>query len=107
MPPCKTPTLLMRPFFLKYCLHLGHFRDKKKTRAKEARRLLRKAAPKHRAAVLPLLAHDSQLRLAFYLPSFLRPVSCWPHHGRRDSVAGDGNQSLPDACLLPALPPFG
>lgn len=107
MPPCKTPTLLMRPFFLKYCLHLGHFRDKKKNTCKGSAPASPGGGPKHRAAVLPLLAHDSQLRLALYLPSFLRPVSCRPHHGRRDSVAGDGNQSLPDACLLPALPPFG
>lgn len=106
MPPCKTPTLLMRPFFLKYCLHLGHFRDKKK-HVQRKRAGFSGRRPKHRAAVLPLLAHDSQLRLALYLPSFLRPVSCRPHHGRRDSVVGNRNQFLPDACLLPALPPFG
>lgn len=29
VPPHKTPALLLLPFFLRYRLHFGHFRDKK------------------------------------------------------------------------------
>lgn len=79
MPPCKTPTLLMRPFFLKYCLHLGHFRDKK-TRAKEARRLLRKAARstvrrsfRSLLTILSFVLHFTCPR--FSVPSHVGPIT--------------------------------
>lgn len=92
MPPCKTPTLLMRPFFLKYCLHLGAFqRLKKHVQRKRAGFSGRRpeapcggpSAPCSRfsasSCILPALVSPSRLMLA---PSRTKGQ----RSGRRESV---------------------